>query len=244
MEFAFAKPAPRRLVHLVSLMTGGLAAMGLAGCGHERAGPQVAGFTLVDASQRHPILVSQQPTTMSLRVPRGSGGLAPRQRAQVVEFASRYRASDAGDSRLVIAAPSGSPNEVAALSSVHEIHDILVDSGFSPSAIIVEAYTEERDPHPPVRLSYLRYVAEAPECGSWPANLAREPQNLPYENLGCATQRNLAVMVANPGDLLGPRGETARASERRDVVWEKYVRGQSTTAAKTSDERVSTQASQ
>ena len=57
-------------------------------------------------------------------------------------------------------------------------------------------------------------------------------------NLGCANQHNLAAMVANPADLLGPRSETARPSERRDVTWGKYVQGQSTGANKSADERV------
>lgn len=55
--------------------------------------------------------------------------------------------------------------------------------------------------------------------------------NVPYPNLGCANQRNLAVMVANPADLLGPRTETARSSERRDQVWGKYVKGAATGSA-------------
>jgi pilus assembly protein CpaD len=46
--------------------------------------------------------------------------------------------------------------------------------------------------------------------------------------MGCATQRNLAAMVANPEDLVHPRGETPRPSERRDTVWGKYVAGQPT----------------
>ena len=86
--------------------------------------------------------------------------------------------------------------------------------------------------------SYLRYVAEAPACGDWSTNLAHEPMNLPYPNFGCATQRNLAVSVANPADLLGPRSETARSSERRDFVWNKYVHGDPTGARKSADERV------
>ena len=71
----------------------------------------------------------------------------------------------------------------------------------------------------------------------WSTNLAYEPMNLPYPNLGCAQQRNLGVMIANPADLLGPRSETARSGERRDRVWGKYVKGESTGASKSEDER-------
>jgi len=60
------------------------------------------------------------------------------------------------------------------------------------------------------------------------ADGGRDPQNLPYPNLGCATQRNFAVAVANPQDLIGPRAETPRPGERRDVVWGKYVKGEPT----------------
>ena len=35
-------------------------------------------------------------------------------------------------------------------------------------------------------------------------------ENRPYWNLGCANQRNLAAMVANPADLVQPRGEGQR----------------------------------
>jgi pilus assembly protein CpaD len=51
---------------------------------------------------------------------------------------------------------------------------------------------------------------------------------MPWTNMGCATQRNLAVAVANPQDLIEPRGETPRPSERRDVAWGKYVNGDMT----------------
>jgi pilus assembly protein CpaD len=44
---------------------------------------------MVDASQRHPIIVSQEPQTMQVRVPASSRGLSPRQRADVLEFADR-----------------------------------------------------------------------------------------------------------------------------------------------------------
>jgi len=43
--------------------------------------------------------------------------------------------------------------------------------------------------------------------------------------MGCAGQRNLAGMVANPADLLGPRTMTSRDSNRRDDMYAKYVKG-------------------
>jgi pilus assembly protein CpaD len=51
---------------------------------------------------------------------------------------------------------------------------------------------------------------------------------MPFPNLGCATQRNLAASIDNPNDLVEPRDETPRSGERRDEIWSKYVKGQPT----------------
>lgn len=210
----------------------------LAGCKHGEEGTRVAGWSLVDPTQRHPIMVTQQPSTLSLRVARGSYGLSPHQRAQTISFLQRYRAVDASNSRLVIEAPSGSANEVAAMQAVAEIRTLMSEVGFDPSDVAIEAVQAIGDPQAPIRVSYLRYVAEAPQCGRWSTNLAATESNLNYPNLGCATQANLAAMVANPADLVTPRGRTPVAGERRDTVWEKYVKGESTIAAKQADEKV------
>lgn len=231
---SFAPIARIAAVSLLALMA--------AGCRDNVTGPQVAGWTLVDPSQRHPILVSQQPTHMKVRVARGSQGLTPSQRADVLDFAVKWRATDAGNSRLVISAPSGSANEVAAMHAVQDIRGLLEENGFQQSAVTIEAVHEEAGSEPPIRVSYLRYVAEAPECGGWPANLADQRDNLPYANFGCATQRNFAAQIANPADLLGPRNETARSSERRGTNWEKYVKGEPTGARKSQDEKTDTKA--
>ena len=41
---------------------------------------------------------------------------------------------------------------------------------------------------------------------------------------------------ANPEDLIGPRGETPRSGERRDVVWGKYVNGEPTISKRAASE--------
>src|SRR5436853_929564 len=71
-----------------------IAAVGMAGCEHDRAGTEVAGWSLIAPAERHPILVSQQPANLSLRVAANSDGLSPMQRARVLEFVDHGRAAD------------------------------------------------------------------------------------------------------------------------------------------------------
>jgi pilus assembly protein CpaD len=222
----------------LAFLTVSAVALALSGCKHTDDPTRVEGWTLVDASERHPILVSQQPTTHIVKVPPGANGLSGGQRAQLLDFADHYRATDNGASRLVIQAPSGGANEVSSMYAVSQIRALLTDQGFAENMISVEAYDANGTREPPIRVSYLRFVAEPPPCGNWSTNLANEPMNLPYPDLGCANQHNLGAMVANPADLLGPRSETARDSMRRDQVFTKYINGQPTGARKSPDERV------
>jgi pilus assembly protein CpaD len=168
----------------------------------------------------------------------GAHGLSDGQAAQVSDFLARYRSKDSGNSKLVIAVPSGSPNESAAMRAVGNMREMIRDFGFSESTVAMQPYNGGRDLNAPIRLAYLRYVAEAPECGHWPTNLANNPRNLPYPNFGCAQQRNLAAQIVNPADLLGPRTMAPADAERRAVVIDRYRQGKTTGAEKGTDERV------
>lgn len=227
----FRPAAPLFLLSLLALAVTGCKTL-------EEPGGHAAGFAIIDPSERHPIMVSQQPATLNVRVARGSYGLTPAQKGQIAGFLERFRTADAGNSRLVIGVPSGSPNETAAMRSVGELRHMIASYGFSDSDVAVEPYYERRDAAAPIRLSYLRYVAEGPECGLWTHNLAESRRNLPHSNFGCAQQHNLAAQIANPADLLGPRTMDPADSERRTIVYDKYRQGRPTAADKSSDERV------
>jgi pilus biogenesis lipoprotein CpaD len=143
----------------VRLLTLSLLALVVAGCKTTgEPGAYVAGWTLIDPAQRHPIMVSEQPATMTTRIPRGSSGLTGPQKEQVAKFLERYRASDAGNSKLVIFVPTGSPNESAAVRAVSDVRQMIGEFGFPESNIAIEPYQEHRDASAPIRLSYLRYV--------------------------------------------------------------------------------------
>jgi pilus assembly protein CpaD len=213
-------------------------ALSVTGCKHSESSEQVLGWSMVEPTQRHPIMITQAPANLDIEVSRGRPGLAPEQRASVIEFLRRYK-RESTTGKLVIAAPGGAPNEVSAVTAAGIVKGLARSEGIGWNEIQVDAYSgEEGNPQPPLRLSFVRHSAEAPDCGRFPANLAEEPKNLPYANLGCASQRNLAAMVANPQDLLGPRTEqTARNAARRDVIMDKWIKGDATAAQRGSDEK-------
>ena len=70
----------------------------------------------------------------------------------------------------------------------------------------------------------------------WPEDLGPTPQSglqrkQPYQNLGCATQRNLAAMIDNPADLEQPRPESPAHTSRRNIAFENYRKGVATTTS-------------
>ena len=86
-----------------------------------------------------------------------------------------------------------------------------------------------------IRLNYPKIAATAGPCGLWPEDIGASFKNTSwfenksYYNFGCAHQRNLAAMIDEPSDLVQPRAETPAPTMRRNVGFEKYRKGTSTT---------------
>lgn len=185
-----------------------------------------APFTLSNPSERHPIKVSQGEALLDLSVSSRSRGLSNAQWDQLYRYLAGYQ--ERGSAGLVVKTPSGSANQAAAKRAYDDVRHAMRRAGISSRSVRVEPYYAKYDPAAPIRLSYLELVAKGPDCPDWSENVARDPQNLPWPNMGCATQKNLAAMVADPQDFLTPHPEMPRPSERRDVVWGKYVNGDMT----------------
>lgn len=231
-----APTAARRMLLAMGLV------LALAGCRDMETATKVAGWALVDPSQRHPIIVSEHPKHLAVRVSRGSSKLSRRQRARIVNFLAHYRSI--ANSRLSIWVPTGSRNEVAAMAVVENIRALAVDVGFAEANMVIRTYRGRGKRQPPLGLTFTRYVAKGPDCGRWPSNLGATRRNLAYTNFGCAQQRNLAAMIANPGDLLGPRTMTPGSGERRDAQWDRYIAGKPTGAKKSKEEKLKVKGSQ
>ena len=212
-----------------------VAVVALAGCSKMAAFNNPKPLVAASVEERHPIRVTNRSVAIKLPVDVGAYGLTGRQKRKVRRFLAGYKNS--GDSgRIVVAAPSGGQNEAATFNALRDLRSVMLSYRISRGTIAFRPYHAGRNPNPSIKLSYGRYVAEGPECGDWPENLAEDKLNQNYSNFGCASQRNLAAMIANPRDLVRPRGETPRYGGRRDVVFEKYTKGDTTVSQKSEDE--------
>ncbi len=86
-------------------------------------------------------------------------------------------------------------------------------------------------------LSYTRYTATSTPCSGWSKDTGSTHDNQPTANFGCATQHNLAVMIADPLDLKRPRGTDPADAIRRATVVDKYRAGEATASPRSADER-------
>ena len=206
----------------------------LAACNAHRE-DSVKGWLVADPTARHPILVGSAPVSLDLAVPRGSNGLTRNQIYELRHFLRQYK--DKNERSLLVGAPSGGANEIAVMHAMGQLRREFTRAGVSRGEVQLDAYTGGGAGSAPIKVSYQTFAAHAPECGDWSDSLVRDPKNIPYRNLGCATQRNLAAMVANPEDLIEPRGMTSRDSQRRDVIMDKYVKGDTTISKKAEEEK-------
>jgi pilus assembly protein CpaD len=211
-----------------------ITSVGAVLCGCNQTHPLAREDTYpIDYRERHPITLKQGEYKVEVFLSRNRGGLTPDQRADVLAFAQQWRHE--AESGVAIDEPSGASIARAAGESTREILSIMAAAGVPRRAIFVRKYSLSPEQLPTINLSYSKLTAIAGPCGQWPADLGpsihgKDYENHPYWNFGCATQRNLASMVADPADLVQPRGEAPVYAPRRSLVIEKYSQGQNPSA--------------
>lgn len=181
-----------------------------------------------DYRLRHPIVITEEPETLDLPIGRNTRNLYGPIEHTISAFAAESR--NKGNGAVEILVPSGGANDVAVHAVTPDIRKALQDGGLSRSKISTRTYAvQDPSADAPIRLSYARMQATAGKCGAWPRNIGGGiGENTDYENFGCASQANLAVMVDNPSDLITPRASTPSDQARRAVVFENYREGKKT----------------
>jgi pilus assembly protein CpaD len=173
-----------------------------------------------NVNERYPISV--QPRMMSLNlIYNGQAELDQNQGGQLARFAEDYLAHGSGS--ISVSGPSAAAANVVVES--------LLEIGVARTQIMVGG-AQGPNPLNDIRVTYIRYVAEAPPCGNWSSNLSHTAGNVLPPNFGCATQHNFAAMVADPRDLVAPDTTGQADAQRRLTVLQKYRAGEATPAAR------------
>jgi pilus assembly protein CpaD len=187
--------------------------------GHHRL-DNASAVGLSNPELRHPIAFKRRAESLDVEVPPGAEGLSANQHVDVYRFLQRFKHEAVG--RLVISVPSVARDRAAIARSVQGIQAHVAAAGIDYRMLRGSQGPRLGDV-PSIRLAYQRPVAVPPDCDRWPENVGRNEERIPYPNWGCATQRNMAVMVDNARDLRQPQAEDPRSSERRSATWSAYV---------------------
>lgn len=197
----------------------------LVGCASHSKSNFTVGSVQNTYKTKHPIVIDEREQILDIPVPSSSYDL-PRAVASSIEgFGAEYKRAANGVITIMI--PSGSSNESAARAVAPKVSEALAIAGVSYAKMRTTTYyAGEHGVSAPIRLSYGAVSASVSGCGKWPEDLAgANSENKNYHNFGCGYQNNIASMIANPADLLAPRGTTPIDAKRRDNIITDYREG-------------------
>lgn len=128
----------------------------------------------------------------TMDVATGAGGLSISEQRRLAGW---FEAMDLGyGDRVSVDDPLDSPATMAAVEALTARYGILVSDTAPTTAGYVDAGT--------ARVVITRSTANVPGCPDWSAKSDGNLLNATSSNYGCATNGNLAAMVANPEHLI------------------------------------------
>ena len=138
-----------------------------------------------------PLVVSKETISLPVNFSSGEGGLLGQAALDFERVVVDYH--NRGRKALMIETGVGK----AARSGAEKARKMLMKAGV-PSADISIA---RGGPGGGVVLSFAAHKVKVPECGDFTSKMSQNWTNIRSSNFGCATQRNLGLMVRDPGDL-------------------------------------------
>jgi pilus assembly protein CpaD len=203
----------------------------LPGCGYFQNRHDIeVGSIPDDYRTNHPISLSEQEQHLDVLVGAGDRSISLAQRSVIEGFVAQYKSNGSGPVQIML--PQGGTNSAAAKRVHGNIVAALRKGGVPSGYIITSSYASPTsDGANPVRLAYRALAASTDQCGKWPEDLTKDTENKHYADFGCSYQNNLAAMIANPADLLGPRAmsqvDAAKRGEAIKTYQKPAVAGQS-----------------
>jgi pilus assembly protein CpaD len=184
-----------------------------------------------DVRLGHPIVVERQPAELLLAT--GPDGTVPAaDTRRVKDFIDSWRDRGRGPLRVAMPERLGSGAQDRLLAQLAglvkrrdaDVGNILPVAAAQGAAGII--------------LSFDDFVAIAPSCDPESAGMSSRGKNVQTPAFGCATQRNIAAMVAHPADLIDPAASDDASAARGALVIQNYRLGEPTSAKAGSEKGV------
>lgn len=216
----------------------------------------VIGFTTVfvtacmpavyeNAEYKYPVRVENKPYIVE--IPVAGESLTPVQKRRLSRMAQLH--SMYGESEITIASPQGNDTRLKVSQIVAELnsHGVTMDQIMAgayvpdkPEVLSVIDNKKKKDesslvektpslpPPPAIVVSFKKFTATTDDCDDkWALDTTRSVNtNAQSDGLGCATQNNLAVMLADPSDFIAPRPSVPVSAENRGRVLDAYRKGE------------------
>ena len=202
----------------------GCAMTALAACTQTAANRDVG-------TQKHREIVAKETTRFLELGGAQSGTLSTADKVKLDAFLGAYH--DDGHGPLVVT----SPQEAAGLAAVTvELQELLTAQGIPVQDQALGVYPAEGNVDAPIILAFAAYEAHVPGCSTvnehdW-SNMS---SNVSLPSFGCAVNENIAMMIADPSDVLGQRELDPADAVRQGILLGKYRRGENTNSSATAD---------
>lgn len=178
-----------------------------------------------DGAHNHPITVEPSYRELKIQFADGTEGMNAEDATKFNAFLADYRVH--GNGRLGISVPNGASSRAA----ITFFGERAAATGISRDKILVSTH-DAANGDGRVDVSYIAYTARTQTCGDWSDDEGYTLDNHTSKNFGCSVQQNIAAMVADPRDLLGPGAMGPVDANRRMTVMGHYELGEVSQATK------------
>lgn len=159
-------------------------------------------LSMYDPRVAHPLSAEAKTAVLVIEVPVKGAGLGMNDRLRLDRFARDFGHGGDGPVEVMVGAAPGGEAEANAFAA--EMARALAARGVQSSRIYGKVVVGAEVAPGTAVLRGRLWQAVVPECGNWSREASLDPLNSNMPNFGCATQRNIGLMVANPRDLVEP----------------------------------------
>lgn len=185
-------------------------------------------FAAYDFRLRHPVTVDAVTASLTLGASAGDAVLAAEESNRLDRFVADYERR--GEGVIDVSVAAAGPDDRAAAAYGRTLVGELARRGVGADKVGLRLMAAAPG-QPRAQLTYRQYVARLPECGVFSSSTTFDAANAQTPNFGCAIERNIGLMVANPRDLDRMRPADEVEAARSSDVLAKYRRGEATGSA-------------